>query len=143
MRKLLVPCLFVTFAVASTAYAQCATPIPKPFLNYLGATEGNPGYLDAGFFVGNNVQYDNSLFAASPELPACGLNKSASRTYVEVYTDTGAFIYGYCALSKSTQLQKLTFPLKKSNMMPKGFFIRMRDRKCNKLVQSNTHIFNP
>ena len=141
MKKLLVSCLFVTFAVASTAYPQCATPLPNPVIEYKGGSPGTPGFLNVDFGVVNFAKYDHTLFAASPELPACGLNKNASRTYVEIYTDTGVFIYGYCALTQNTQLQKLSFPLKDTTAtFPKGFFIRMRDRKCNKLVQSNTHL---
>jgi hypothetical protein len=137
----MIACLFVMLAVASSAAPPpCATPFPNPVINYKGATNGVTGYLDIWFGVGNFAQYDNSLFVASPELPACGLNKNASRTWVDVYTDTGAYIYGYCALTQNAQLQKLGFPWKKTNKLPKGFFIRMRDRKCNKVVQSNTHI---
>jgi len=140
MRKITIVSLFVMFAAAFAAYPQCATPFPKPVLNFSGTTEGAPGYLNQWFFVGNAAQYDNSLFAASPELPACGLNKNASRTWVEIYTDTGAYIYGYCALTQNAQLKKLSFPWKKTTPLPKGFFIRMRDRKCNRVVQSNTHL---
>jgi hypothetical protein len=140
MRKPMIVCLFMLFAVASSASPQCATPFPNPVIKYLGATDGVSGYFDIWFGVDNYTKYDNTLFVASPELPACGLNKSASRTWLDIYSDTGVYIYGHCALSQNTQLQKLGFPWKKSTPLPKGFFIRMFDRKCNRVVQSNTHV---
>ncbi|MEA2338643.1 MAG: hypothetical protein QOE82_2650 [Thermoanaerobaculia bacterium] len=143
MRKTMIACLFVMLAVASSAYAECTTPLPIPDLKSAGNYKGAPGFFDVDVSVWNYAKYDNTLFVASPELPACGLNKKASRTWIEIYADTGVYIYGYCALSQNTQLQKLTFPWKNTTNLPKGFFIRIRDRKCNKVVQSNTFIFFP
>jgi len=140
MRKAMAFGLFLMFAAAAGAYAECTPPFPTPSLNYLGATPGVTGYIDIWFNVPNYAKYDNSLFVASPELPACGLNKQASRTWLEVYTDTGVPIQSFCAIKQNTQLQKLGFGWKKTNPLPKGFYIRLRDRKCNRVVQSPTHI---
>lgn len=131
-------CLLLLFAVSSTAAPPCDIPFPKPVVNYKGATLGVPGYFNIYFGVGNFAAYSNTLFAASPNLPPCGLNTTAARTWLEIYTNTGVRIYGYCALVQNTQMQKLSFPWKKGTPLPKGFFIRLRDRRCNKMVQSNT-----
>jgi hypothetical protein len=137
MRKPIGLCLLLLFA-ASSAFPNCATPFPKPTIKYLGATEDTPGFINIWFGVVNYAQYDNSLFVASPDLLPCGANKNASRTWLEVYTNTGSRIQGFCAISKNTGMQKLGFGWKKTTPVPKGIFIRLLDRKCERRVQSNT-----
>jgi hypothetical protein len=138
MRKSVTFCMLLLFAAASSAAPPCDTPFPKPIANYKGASDGASGYFNISFGVSNFASYSNTFLTASPDLSACGLNTSASRTWLEVYTNTGVRIYGYCALSQNTQMQKLSFPWKKGTPLPKGFFIRLHDRRCNKIVQSNT-----
>lgn len=137
MKRLLISALLV-FATA-TASAQCNTPaFPTPLIKYLGATD-EPQVIRFWFGVVNFAQYDNTLFVKSPNLPACGANTSASRTWLYIFNGNGgAAIYGYCGLSQNLQMQKLNFAVKKGTPMPKSFFIRMTDRKCNRTVQSNT-----
>lgn len=125
------------FAVAAFASPGCNTPLlPKPDLNYQGATNGSPGYFDQWIGVNNAVMFDNALFVASPNLPACGLNKSASRTWVAVYTDTGTPIQSWCAIKSNAELKKLGFGWKTSTPKPKGIFLKITDRLCNRVVQS-------
>lgn len=136
MKRFLIFSLLL-LAAASTASAQCNTPpFPNPVIKYLGATD-EPQVIRFWFGVVNFAQYNNTLFAASPLLPPCGANTSASRTWLFVFTGNGVAVQGYCALSQNTQLQKLSFAVKKGTTMPKSFFIRMNDRRCNRTVQSN------
>jgi hypothetical protein len=136
MKAIIVTALLFV-AAAAIAAPTCNTPLlPKPDLNYQGATNGVSGYWDEWIGINNAVSFDNALFAASPNLPACGLNKSASRTWIQVFTDTGTPIQGWCAISSNTQLKKLGFPWKSSAPKPKGIYIRITDRLCNRVVQS-------
>ncbi len=140
MRTTIAFCLLLSAAAAVAAPPPaCLTPLPKPKLVYTGTTNGVPGYIDKWFRVENYSLYSNTLFAASPNLPACGLNTSASRTWLEIYTDTGTWIYGFCALSQNTQMQKLGFPKKQSAPKPKGVYIVLRDRLCNRSVKSDVN----
>jgi hypothetical protein len=71
------------------------------------------------------------------------LNTSASRTWIDIYNGSGTRLYGYCAISQNTQLQKLSFFVKKGTPLPDSFFIKMTDRKCHRVVQSNFWILTP
>jgi hypothetical protein len=123
-------------AVATTSYAQCNTPsFPAPRVKYLSKTV-EPTFIRYWFEVYNRASYDNALFVASPNLPPCGLNTSASRTWLNIFRTAGPRIYGYCALSNNTQLAKLWFAIPKNDPQPKSFYITMTDRKCKREVKS-------
>ena len=136
MKRLAVLALLLS-AFATELAAQCNTPpLPIPKIAFLSkANEG--AIIRYWFTVTNRANFDNALFAASPNLPPCGLNNNASRTWLDIYRDQSVRIYGYCALSNNTQLAKLWFAVPTAQPQPKTFFITLYDRKCHRVVASN------
>jgi hypothetical protein len=114
--------------------------LPNPVLIYMG-----PEFYQANgkqwtrykFSVFNLMSYPKELFAAAPDLPPCGTNTKASRTWVDVYEQTGKRLYGFCALGKPEDLDKLWFALERDVLPPSWIYIEMTDRKTNTKYKSN------
>ena len=100
------------------ALASCG-PTPGPAIGspspvlYLRETvpyeAGGQNWIRYHYDVLNKDQYPAALFAAAPNLPACGLNTNSSRTWVNFYDQAGTQLYGFCALgSPSARAGDLT-----------------------------------
>ena len=131
--------ILVVLVVATSLIAQpiCNTPpLPVPKIQFL-AKNVSGGFIHYWFTVSNRDLYDDALFVKSPQLPPCGANLAASRTWVLIFKNNAVPVSGYCAISSHTQLARLSFAVKATDPQPHSFFIRMRDRRCNRTVQSN------
>lgn len=129
--------LVVTFGVQTTA---AAPDPPKPVLAFLGAeyvTVGGKNITRYYYDVANKDEYPAELFAATPTLPPCGANKNASRTWVDIYDQTGRRLNGFCALSKPAELTRLWFALPQDEVPPSWVYIELTDRKTNTKYRSN------
>ena len=139
-RKLLLvlSAVAITFTVQTRTAAQ-QNP-PNPVLAFMGQE-----YVEAGgkkmvryyFDVANKDAYPAELFAAAPTLPACGANKNASRTWVDIYDQNGKRLNGFCALTKPGDLTKLWFALDQDEVPPSWVYIEFTDRKTNTKYKSN------
>jgi hypothetical protein len=89
------------------------------------------------YAVQNSADYPAELFAAAPQLPPCGTNKKASRTWVDIYDQHGKRLYGFCALAKSADLNQLWFALEDGVVPPSWVYIEMTDRATNTKYKSN------
>jgi hypothetical protein len=128
----------VCFSVALSAGAACHNPPPFPNPKVALLSKGPDGAFTRYWFtVSNRAQYANALFVASPALPPCGLNNSASRTWLRIYDQNGQYIYGYCALSSNAQMTRLSFAVPSSAVQPKLFSVTLEDRLCARTVKSN------
>jgi hypothetical protein len=87
--------------------------------------------------VFNYQEYPDALFAAAPNLPPCGANTKASRTWVEIMDQSGKRLHGFCALSKSSDLTKLWFALETSVLPPSWVYVVLNDRQTGKTYKSN------
>lgn len=123
------------------ARAQTAPrPLPNPVLVFMG-----PEYFEANgkqwmrykFAVDNWEAYPNELFAAAPELPPCGNNTKASRTWVDLYDQSGKRLNGFCALGSKNDLGKLWFALEEDAVPPSWIYIELTDRKTNTKYKSS------
>jgi|SRR5882672_3495288 len=130
--------ILVLFATQGVAIAP--PPLPNPVL-YLMVTEGfqqgGKHYIRYEYDVLNKDSYPDSMFAASPALPPCGANTKASRTWVDIYDSRGKRIYGFCALGKASDLNKLWFALPDDVVPPSYVYIEMKDRQTNTIYKSN------
>jgi hypothetical protein len=110
----------------------CSTSFPAPAIKYDHKDSAGRVYIP----VQNWAAYASTLFTAAPDLPPCGLNKSASRTWIDIYNaDTNARIYGFCAFGVNTNLKDIWF----LPSAPHGHaYIVMNDRGCGRSVKSNT-----
>ena len=117
-----------------------ASPLPNPILIFIG-----PEFYPANgklwtryrYSVFNLMQYPNELFAAAPDLPPCGTNTKASRTWVDIYEQNGKRLHGFCALGSSDKLGQLWFALERDVLPPSWIYIEMNDRKTNTKYKSN------
>jgi hypothetical protein len=93
--------------------------------------------------VTNRSVYPNSLFNPSPSLPPCGANTSAARTWVDIYDGTtNAYIYGFCSLGSSSDLDGIWFSIPASSTLPASVYIKMTDRLTGNVYTSNTISLN-
>jgi hypothetical protein len=89
--------------------------------------------------VVNWAAYAPALFVPEPKLPPCGLNKDASRTWVDIYSwsnNSAKRIYGFCALGEPRDLARLWFATPPATK-PKLVFITLTDRLLHRRVVSN------
>ena len=113
---------------------ECGAP-PVPVLSYTRSestttADGHRGTIYR-FSVDNRNDYASSLFASSPDLPPCGSNPSASRTWVSVYNQDDTYLYGFCALSSPSDLASLSFTIPEGDPVPSSIYVTVQDRKCN------------
>jgi hypothetical protein len=114
---------------------------PKPKLRLVSVSDTvNNGHRLKLYEVEvvNREEFDNELFVPSPALPACGVNRSASRTWVDIFNEKGARIYGFCALKVNGELATLRFSVPADRPQPKKIFIELVDRFEERVVRSNT-----
>jgi hypothetical protein len=129
--------LILVFAAQGVASAPA---LPNPVLYFLG-----PEYVENGgkklirytFDVLNKDVYPDELFAASPSLPPCGSNTKAARTWIDLFDQSGKRLNGFCALGKSSDLNKIWFALEIDVIPPSWIYIEMNDRKTNTKYKSN------
>jgi len=128
--------VLLTHGSASTA----PPPLPNPVL-YLTGTEffsqGGKNFIRYNYDVLNKDSYPADLFAAAPALPPCGANTKASRTWVDIFNQSGKRLYGFCALGKPADLNKIWFALEESVVPPSYIYIEMNDRQTNTKYKSN------
>ncbi|MEA2237992.1 MAG: hypothetical protein QOC81_2716 [Thermoanaerobaculia bacterium] len=137
MKRSLILLVLVGIAVSANVQAQCGPPLPTPRVAFVSKSV-EPGFIRYKFTVTNHATFNNVFFTPSPNLPPCGLNVNASRTWLNIFNaNGGAYIYGYCALTASSELTSLTFAVPKASPQPKGFFITLEDRLCHVTKKSN------
>jgi VCBS repeat-containing protein len=92
------------------------------------------------FTVSNWNAYPAAMFVARPDLPACGLNTSASRTWVDFYrTSDNSRIYGFCALGTPANLNLIWFGmLPAGTPPPASVYITLTDRETGIVYTSNS-----
>ena len=134
-------CSAVLLAVVlADAGISTAQPMPKPVLVLLGQelfqTSGKQ-WVRYRYFVENADAYPNALFAAAPNLPPCGLNTKAARTWVDFFDKAGKRLNGFCALGGNKDLNGIWFALEVGIIPPSYVSIEMTDRQTNTKVKSN------
>lgn len=124
---------------------SCAMPAPQLARNatedYIGS-DGNP-YTRYRLTISNWADYAPELFAAAPDLPPCGLNTSASRTWVEIWRADSSYVYGFCGLSAPGDLTQVWFAVPRGTPPPAGVYVTLTDRRTGQIVTSNTVSITP
>ena len=137
--KLLVLLLLV-FASVGTEAGTPQPMLPNPVL-FLTTTEtftqGGKQFVRYRFDVENKDAYPAALFAAAPALPPCGQNTKASRTWVDVFDQSGKRLQGFCAFTKSADLGSIWFAVEEIVVPPSWVYIEMTDRETNTKYKSN------
>jgi hypothetical protein len=128
-------------AMMASARTSEPTPIiPNPVL-YLTGTEaystGGKNWIRYSYDVLNKADYPAELFAAAPALPPCGTNTNSSRSWVDIYDQRGKRLYGFCALSKPADLNRIWFAMEDGVVPPSWVYIEINDRQTNTKYKSN------
>lgn len=118
------------------------TGIPNPQLSYIGKEDyidafNNP-YTRYRLSVTNWSAYPNELFVPAPDLPPCGLNNNASRTWVNIYNaETNAYLYGFCGFTSPQLLTSLWFGIPRGSTPPPSVYVMIDDRRTGTTYRSN------
>ena len=120
--------------------AASAPALPNPVLYLVGPEtfqSNGKTFVRYKYDVFNKDAYPADMFAAAPNLPPCGKNAKASRTWVDLFDQSGKRLYGFCALGKPADLNGIYFALEESVLPPSWIYIELTDRKTNTKYKSN------
>lgn len=132
--------LLVLATVLANSSRAAAPIIPNPVLLLSGIEfyqTGGKNFIRYRFDVFNKQSYPAEMFAAAPSLPPCGMNTKASRTWVDIYEQSGKRLYGFCALGSPSDLGKIWFGLEEGTVPPSWVYIELTDRQTNTKYKSN------
>ena len=113
---------------------------PKPVLYLIEQqpfTANGKNWIRYRYDVLNKNDYPAAMFAPAPNLPPCGSNTNASRTWVDFFDSTGKRLYGFCALGAPADLGKIWFALEAGVIPPSYVYIELNDRQTNTKYKSN------
>ncbi len=136
---LLVACITLTI-IAHDRVSSRQAALPNPVLVFTGPEfyeYGGKSWTRYKYAVENHNAYPNVLFASAPALPPCGKNTDASRTWVDIYDQSGRRLNGFCALKIPADLAKVWFALESDVVPPSWVYIEMTDRQTNTKYKSN------
>ena len=131
--------ILLLLPVLMGAVAAQAAP-PNPVLYMTGNeyySTGGKNWVRYKYDVFNKDQYPDTMFAAAPALPPCGLNHNSSRTWVDIFDQRGNRLYGFCALGKASNMGSLWFSLEEGVLPPSYIYIELNDRQTNTKYRSN------
>jgi len=107
------------------------SPIPGPEVRCTGSGAVTLAGIDSTEYhlsVINWQEYPEELFAPSPNLPPCGANDSASRTWVTIVDDQDQFLNRFCAFSSPGDLEDLWFKVFDGDPVPATVSVGLYDR---------------
>jgi hypothetical protein len=80
-----------------------------------------------------------ALFEEAPDLPPCGSNNNASRSWLDVLdAGTDQELYGFCDLYSATQLMNLWFGVPTGTQPPPKVYVKLLDRRTKTVYCSKT-----
>ena len=132
--------IIFTFILLSALTASGQSSLPDPELVFIGKQDAQSAYGEQTTYwlgVSNRSAYPDEMVAAAPELPPCGRNKEAARSWIDIFGKNGRRIYGFCALKSAEELNKLGFNLPKATNL-KSVYIVITDRKTGSKYKSNS-----
>ncbi|HYH86298.1 MAG TPA: hypothetical protein VEX60_12665 [Pyrinomonadaceae bacterium] len=135
---LLASLFLMSLAPVGVSTAQRTLPNPQLYLTGLEYYEtGGKQWTRYRYSVDNREAYPSEMFAAAPDLPPCGTNTKASRTWVDIYEQSGKRLNGFCAFGKPDDLSKIWFALEVGVVPPSWIYIELNDRKTGTKYKSN------
>lgn len=130
---------------AGVMFGQSA-PLPNPELKYVGFRDENRSGQPLRMYrfeVANRSDYPQELFETVSDLPPCGINTDASRTWLNFFdSKTNRLLYGFCLMKDRSELGKIWFRRPLSQSQPESVFIEITDRRTGAVYRSD-HIEIP
>lgn len=129
----------VLMALVTNSDSTAQRQLPNPVLVFTGMEfyqANGKQWARYKYRIDNASDYPNELFAAAPELPPCGKNTKAARTWVDIYEQNGKRLNGFCALNRDG-LGQLWFAQESDAIPPSWIYVEMNDRKTNTKYKSN------
>ena len=130
----------VSLMLATQVVSSPQRILPNPVLYFVGSepyTTGGKEWIRYRFMVENSAAYPDVMFAQAPDLPPCGNNAKSSRTWVDIYDQSGKRLNGFCAFGKAADLNEIWFSLEPSATPPSWIYIELNDRKTSTKYKSN------
>lgn len=115
---------------------SCAAVLPAPQISF-SRQETIDGSTSLRYWltIDNAAAFPDDLFAAAPELPPCGANTNASRSWISIFDANGdAYLYGYCAMSSMPA--EVWFAAEPGTVA--NVYLALEDRECGINRASNT-----
>ena len=137
--------IYGTLTVQYYADGACDIQLPNPVIMFAGTEQyevNGQGYTRYEIPVTNYLAFPDYLFEAAPDLPACGLNNNAARTWVSIYDQNDNYIYGFCALGENEDLKHIWFAVRRGTCPPNVIYVTLTDRRCGKVYRSNPIALN-
>jgi len=120
---------------------RTAVSLPAPQLEFVGQEAYEISGAKGTRFkltVTNRASIPGFLWQQAPNLPACGKNENAARTWVEIFgSPDHKRLNGFCALGSSENLGQLWFAVPSGEKGPPCVYIVMTDRQTGKKYISN------
>lgn len=132
--------LFLLLIFSALAPGNASAITPNPVLIFLGqepATVRGNNIVRYNYTVFNLVDIPNDLFTAAPALPPCGSNTNSSRSWVDLFNQSGKRLNGFCALGNHDNLNGIWFALPEGELPPSWIYIEINDRQTNTKYKSN------
>lgn len=130
----------IAISIHPASHAVPRPVLPNPVLYMVGQesfSTGGKTYIRYKYDVFNKDAYPTDMFAPAPGLPPCGLNTNSSRTWVDIFNQSGKRLYGFCALGKPADLNGIWFALEETEIPPSWVYIELNDRQTNTKYKSN------
>jgi hypothetical protein len=128
------------FLTASYLVSLRAQDLPIPVLEYKGSGDNGSHITQYNFAISNYAAYPGELFLPAPDLPPCGRNRNSSQTWIEIFDHTGNYVYGFCGLKDSSDLQKLWFAIPEGKQAPKWIRVVVNDRRTGRTAEGRLDI---
>jgi hypothetical protein len=126
--------MLALFLLVTGGAAGSAQPFPPPKVQYVNQFP-DMGLVHVNLTVLNWNAYAPIYFTPLPQLPPCGLNTNASRTWVTIFNAANnQQLYGFCAFGAPADLQKIWFAAANK---PRVVYVVLWDRRANRKVKSN------
>jgi hypothetical protein len=138
--KLLLNIILLVAGLIFINDVSAQTNIPSPKLSFVGTQDVINGENTRTIYwlsVDNRAEFADELFEESPDLPPCGRNTKSSRSWIQVNDSGGGQLYAFCAIKSTSELNKLSFTVRKDDIVPELVYIVITDRKTKKKYSSN------